>query len=63
LAGLPQRQAEAFMMREIDGLSTEDICKALKISATNSRVMLYRARLWLRQCFENRWLDAGTVRD
>ena len=58
LADLPKRQAEAFMMREIDGLSTEEICKALNITATNSWVMLYRARMWLRQCIENKWLDA-----
>ncbi|UCD81754.1 MAG: sigma-70 family RNA polymerase sigma factor [Desulfobacterales bacterium] len=58
LADLPERQAEAFMMREIDGLSTEEICKALNISATNSWVMLYRARMLLRHCIENQWLVA-----
>ena len=58
LGELPERQAKAFMMREIDGLSTKEICKALSISATNSWVMLYRARMWLRQCLENKWLDA-----
>ena len=57
LGELPERQAEAFMMREIDGLSTEEICKVLNISATNSWVMLYRARMWLRQCLENNWLS------
>ena len=57
LGELPERQAKAFMMREIDGLSTDEICKALSISATNSWVMLYRARTWLRQCLENKWLD------
>ena len=58
LGDLPERQAEAFMMREIDGLSTEEICKVLNISATNSWVMLYRARMWLRRCLENNWLNA-----
>ena len=56
LGELPERQAEAFMMREIDGLSTEEICKALSVTATNSWVMLYRARMWLRRCLENKWL-------
>ena len=60
LAELPERQAEAFMMREIDGFSTEEICKVLNISATNSWVMLYRARMWLRQCLENNWLNTET---
>ena len=58
LGELPERQAKAFLMREIYGLSTKEICKALSISATNSWVMLYRARMWLRQCLENKWLDA-----
>jgi RNA polymerase sigma-70 factor (ECF subfamily) len=58
LADLPKRQAEAFMMREIDGFSTEEICKALNVSATNSWVMLYRARMLLRHCIESQWLVA-----
>ncbi len=57
LGELPERQAEAFMMREIDGFSTEEICKVLNITATNSWVMLYRARMWLRRCLENNWLN------
>jgi len=58
LSDLPERQSKAFMMREFDDLSTEDICKALNISATNSWVVLYRARMWLRQCIEKNWIDA-----
>ncbi len=60
LGELPERQAEAFMMREIDGFSTEEICKVLNISATNSWVMLYRARMWLRRCLEDNWLNTET---
>ena len=60
LGELPKRQADAFMMREIDGLSTEEICKVLNISATNSWVMLYRARMWLRRCLENNWLKTAS---
>jgi RNA polymerase sigma-70 factor (ECF subfamily) len=57
LGELPQRQAEAFMLREMDGLSTEEICKELNITATNSWVMLYRARMLLRRCLETNWLS------
>jgi len=60
LGELPERQAEAFMMREIDGLSTDEICKLLNISATNSWVILYRARMWLRRCLENSCLAQNT---
>ncbi len=59
LAELPERMAEAFILREIDGLSTEEVCKVLEITATNSWVMLYRARMSLRRCLENKWLSAG----
>jgi RNA polymerase sigma-70 factor (ECF subfamily) len=57
LARLRGRQAEIFMLREIDGLSTEEICKELNITATNSWVMLYRARMGLRSCLEENWID------
>jgi RNA polymerase sigma-70 factor (ECF subfamily) len=58
LAELPQRLAEAFVLREMDGLSTAEVCKVLDITATNSWVMLYRARMSLRHCLENKWLGA-----
>jgi RNA polymerase sigma-70 factor (ECF subfamily) len=57
LAQLRGRQTEIFMLREIDGLSTEEICKELNITATNSWVMLYRARMGLRRCLEENWID------
>jgi len=57
LAQLHGRQSEVFMLREIDGLSTEEICKELNITATNSWVMLYRARIGLRRCLEENWID------
>jgi RNA polymerase sigma-70 factor (TIGR02943 family) len=52
LSKIPKRLAEAFVFREIDGLSVEDICKKLGISATNCGVMLYRARMSLRGCID-----------
>ena len=60
LAELPERLAKAFIKCEMDGLSTEEICKELGITATNSWVMLYRARMSLRSCLENKWLSAGS---
>jgi RNA polymerase sigma-70 factor (ECF subfamily) len=52
LAGLPRRNAEAFVYREIDGMSTEEICTTLDIKPNNCWVMLYRARMLLRKCLE-----------
>ncbi len=52
---MPINIARAFVMREFLGLSTEEICKDLQISATNCWVMLYRARMSLRLCLEHNW--------
>jgi RNA polymerase sigma-70 factor (ECF subfamily) len=59
LSEIPSRQADAFLMREVDGRTTEEICKELGISSSNCWVMLYRARMGLRKCLENRWVMAG----
>lgn len=57
LSDLPERLAKAFMLREMEGLSTEELCKSLQITATNSWVMLYRARAYLRRCLETNWFE------
>jgi RNA polymerase sigma factor (sigma-70 family) len=57
LAGLPARQAQAFTLTEVDGLSTEELCKALAAQPSNVWVMLHRARMALRECLEMNWFD------
>ena len=52
---MPPQIARAFYLRELMGLETDEICKELGITATNCWVMLYRARMNLRQCLEVRW--------
>lgn len=59
LAGLPERIANAFVMREVDGLSGEEICRILMISANNYWTMMHRARLHLRRCLEINWITGG----
>lgn len=46
--------AQIFSLRELSGLSNEEICKELGISTTNAWVMLHRARLFLRECLDTR---------
>jgi RNA polymerase sigma-70 factor (ECF subfamily) len=55
LAPLPARTASAFTFREVDGLSSEEICEMLSISVNNLWVILHRARLHLRNCLEKNW--------
>lgn len=51
----PQNQRLAFLFREVEGLSTEEIRKILGVSATNLGVMLHRVRNRLRDCVETKW--------
>jgi RNA polymerase sigma-70 factor (ECF subfamily) len=55
LEKLPANTARIFMMREWLELETEEICKELRISTSNAWVMLYRARLKLRECLDLNW--------
>lgn len=55
LEKLPPNTARVFMMREVLELETTEICKELRITSTNLWVILYRARMSLRQCLEQHW--------
>jgi RNA polymerase sigma-70 factor (ECF subfamily) len=45
---LPHQHREVLLMKEVQGLSSDEICDALGISAANLRVCLHRARRALR---------------
>jgi len=55
LEKLPPNTARVFMMREVMELEGDEICKELTITSTNLWVILYRARLALRECLEQHW--------
>jgi RNA polymerase sigma-70 factor (ECF subfamily) len=55
LKGLPERTAQAFLMREHLGLETPELCKELGVTPTHAWVLLYRARMALRLCLEKNW--------
>ena len=55
LSPLPPRTASAFTLREVDGMSSEEICEMLSITVNNLWVMLHRARLHLRNCLQMNW--------
>jgi RNA polymerase sigma-70 factor (ECF subfamily) len=50
--GLPDRQREVVMLRDVEGLSSEDVCSVLDLSEGNQRVLLHRGRSRLRQILE-----------
>ena len=55
LERLPSRTAQVFMLREHLGLETGEICKELDITPTHCWVLLYRARMSLRECLQRTW--------
>jgi len=57
LDGLSVNQREAFVLREVEGLDTSEICKILAVSVTNFGVLIHRARAKLRECLEAKGLS------
>ncbi len=56
LSVLPVRVASVFTLREMDGLTGEEICEILSLSSSNFWVIMHRARMQLRTCIEFKWL-------
>ncbi|MBI2306777.1 MAG: sigma-70 family RNA polymerase sigma factor [Rhodocyclales bacterium] len=59
MKALPENLARVFLMREILEMETDEICKELAISSSNCWVVLYRARMRLRECLQLRWFGEG----
>ncbi len=55
LMELPERIANVFTLREMDGYDAPEICDFLMISPNNFWVMMHRARLHLRTCIDSKW--------
>jgi RNA polymerase sigma-70 factor (ECF subfamily) len=55
---LPEMQRLVITMRDVDGLSSEEVRSALDISETNQRVLLHRARAKVRAALEDYYADA-----
>jgi RNA polymerase sigma-70 factor (ECF subfamily) len=58
LEKLPAKTARIFMMREWLELETDEICKELAITTSNAWVLLYRARMRLRECLDLNWFGS-----
>jgi RNA polymerase sigma-70 factor (ECF subfamily) len=60
LSKLPKGIADAFFLRELDGMTAEEVQQALGISAANCWKRLHRARILLRACLEKCWFGRTT---
>lgn len=56
---LPPAQKAAFILRDLEQQSFEDICKILAVSPANIRVLVHRARLTLMQVID-RYQETGS---
>ena len=55
LGKLPQKQADVFKLKTIQGFETEVICNELNITASNLWVIIHRARTAMADCLEKNW--------
>jgi len=54
LESVPTQQRMAFVLREVEEMASEEICKILGVTRTNLGVLFFRARNRLRECLEAR---------
>jgi len=57
LAKLPQRCADAVVLREMEAVDSKEIQEFLGVTAANLWVLLHRARMQLRLCLEKNWIN------
>ena len=58
LEELPPSYRAIVTMRDVEVLSSEEVCNILEISESNQRVLLHRARAKLRQALERHFRGA-----
>ncbi len=58
ISHLPPKMAQLFVLREFDGMESDEICQLMSISTLNNLwVMLSRIRVQLRHCLDINWIN------
>jgi len=52
MASLPERQQVVVALRDVEGMTSEEVCELLDISEVNQRVLLHRGRSAIRNVLE-----------
>jgi RNA polymerase sigma-70 factor (ECF subfamily) len=58
---LPERQRTVVTLRDVHGMTADEVCATLEISAANQRVLLHRGRARLREALENYYRGLAPV--
>jgi RNA polymerase sigma-70 factor, ECF subfamily len=61
LAGLSEQQRTVVALRDVHGLSSDEVCSLLGLSASNQRVLLHRGRSRLRGLLEMHYAAEARV--
>lgn len=56
LSLLPEKWRAVFVLKVMEEIESNEICKEIGCTSSNLWVILHRARLQLRECLENKWL-------
>lgn len=56
IAALPEKWRSVFVLKVMEEIKSEEVCKEIGCSSSNLWVIIHRARLQLRECLEIRWL-------
>jgi RNA polymerase sigma-70 factor (ECF subfamily) len=56
---LPERQRIVVSLRDIEGMTSDEVCDVMDITTANQRVLLHRGRARLRQALEGYYREPG----
>jgi RNA polymerase sigma-70 factor (ECF subfamily) len=59
LAGLPESQRRVVLLRDVEELSTAEVCNILQLKETNMRVLLHRGRARIRRALDRYMRDGA----
>jgi RNA polymerase sigma-70 factor (ECF subfamily) len=62
LADLPDRQRVVITLRDVEGYGSDEVCSILDITAANQRVLLHRARAFVRSRLEEYFATVEAAR-
>ena len=61
IRALPPNQREVIALRDVEGMSAQEVCATLRLSDGNQRVLLHRARSRVRAVLEQHFRDVVTT--